>query len=60
MAKKKAAKATAAAVLTLRDVDQMSPEGRKDIAAWLRRQASHLLRHGDDYASRFRARCLYR
>jgi hypothetical protein len=48
-----------AAVLTIFDADIMTKKGKNDIAQWLRRQASLLLRDGDKYARRFRARYLY-
>jgi hypothetical protein len=50
-----------AAVLTIKRAPAMTKKGRKDIAAWLRRQANMLLRHGDQYSeTRFTARYLYR
>lgn len=51
-----------AAVLTLAEPGNMSPQGRKDIADWLRQQAAHLIKHGDNYTQngKFRARYLYR
>lgn len=49
-----------AAVLTVNHPDVMTPQGRREIAAWLRRQAYMLVRDGDQYASRFTARYLYR
>jgi hypothetical protein len=49
-----------AAVLTIKDGSQMTPEGRRSIAAWLRRQAKFFEKEGDQYADRFRARYLYR
>ena len=50
-----------AAVLTIKEPGRMSKRGRADIAAWLRRQASFLLKHGDRYSdTRFTARYLYR
>jgi len=38
-----------AAVLTLRRAGAWSPRGRRDIAAWLRKQADFLVAHGKDY-----------
>lgn len=52
-------KLKAAAVLTIKDADKMSVEGKKAIAAWLRQQAKDLLKYGEHYSSRFRARYLY-
>lgn len=48
-----------AAVLTIKDADQMDDDGRRNVAGWLRRQAASLEREGSQYASRFRARYLY-
>lgn len=53
-------KTYAAAVLTVRDAQKMTKKGRKDIAAWLRRQAAFLEQHGQEYAKRFTARYHYR
>ena len=49
-----------AAVLTIHHAGDMTSKGRKDIARWLRRQASMLLREAEKYAPRFTARYLYR
>jgi hypothetical protein len=49
-----------AAVLTIKDAGNMTPEGRKEVADWLRQCAKTLVKHGKDYAPRFRARYLYR
>ncbi|BAQ18317.1 hypothetical protein [Methyloceanibacter caenitepidi] len=46
------------AVLTLKHAGEWSPEGRKDVANWLREQAASLEQEGDTYASRYRARYL--
>lgn len=48
-----------AAVLTIKDADQMTDKGRREIATWLRKQANSLVQHGENYADRFRARYLY-
>jgi len=48
-----------AAVLTIKDAADMTPEGRKAIAEWLRRHAQYLVAQGKDYSPRFRARYLY-
>lgn len=49
-----------AAILTVKDAPIMTKRGRKQIAAWLRRQAKFLESHGPEFASRFTARYLYR
>lgn len=53
-------KERSAAVLTIKDADQMTKRGRRDIADWLRKQADFLIEHGDQFSGRFRARYLYR
>ena len=56
-----AAKEKSAAILTIKEPGTMSKRGWKDIAAWLRRQATFFLRYGDKYSeTRFTARYLYR
>lgn len=55
MAKKKAA-----AIVTIRRADQMTPKGRRAVAAWLRQQAGFLVRYGPQFSARFTARYLYR
>lgn len=49
-----------AVILTVKDAQIMTPEGKKEIARWLRRQAKMLEQHGNEYATRFTARYLYR
>ena len=50
-----------AAIVTLRRVPAMSAKGRRQIAAWLRRQAEMLVAEGKDYTeSTFTARYLYK
>lgn len=49
-----------AAVLTIHNADNMTSEGRHEIAKWLRRQASFLVREGDNMSDRFRARYMFR
>lgn len=45
-----------AATLIIHGPGKMSARGRRDIVAWLRRQADHLARDGKDYTvGRFRA-----
>ena len=55
-------KEKAAAVLSIDRPGTMTTRGRKDIVAWLRRQATHLARHGGQYCDKgwFRARYLYK
>lgn len=48
-----------AAVLTLREVPKMTNSGRRQIAAWLRRQADDLVKLGDQYGPVLRARYIY-
>lgn len=48
-----------AAILTIRDAAEMTEEGRKEIARWLRRQTNLLLKHNTELASRYTARYLY-
>ena len=38
-----------AAILTIKDADTMSPEGRKAIADWLRGRATNLIKFGRGY-----------
>ncbi len=54
------AKEQTAAVLTIYKAPKMSPQGRKDIAEWLRRQAKALIKDGKLYTpTRFTARYIY-
>lgn len=46
----------AVAVITIKDAGEMTADGRKVIADWIRRQADDLERDGPEYAGRFRAR----
>lgn len=46
-------------LLTLKDYDNYSSKGRRDIAAWLRRHAKFLEQHGNQYSKRFTGRYLY-
>lgn len=56
-----ATKDKCAAVVTIHGPGRMSKRGRADIAAWLRRQATFLLKYGTEYSdTRFTARYLYR
>ena len=49
------------AIVTIKKPGMMTPKGRKEIAAWLRRQAANLLKYGKDYndTGAFRARYFY-
>ena len=50
-----------AAILTIFAAPDMTQRGRKQIAAWLRRQADTLLKEGKNYTpNRYTARYLYR
>ena len=49
-----------AAVLTIKDAPRMSPKGRREVAAWLRRHADMLVEEGKNYSKRFTGRYLYR
>jgi hypothetical protein len=53
-------KEKSAAIVTIKDAPKMSRKGRKDIASWLRRQATFLEKHADQFAGRFTARYIYR
>lgn len=44
------------ATLTVLGADEMTEAGRKALAAWLRSQADAIVKEGDRYAARFRAR----
>ena len=57
--KKTKPKYKSAAVVTIRGALDMTPDGRKAIATWLRKQATNLVKHGKDYAGGFQARYLY-
>lgn len=46
------------AVLTVHDAAEMMPQGRRDVADWLRRMAKDLVKYGDDLSGVFRARYL--
>lgn len=48
-----------AATLTIHRAGDMTPKGRKDIAAWLRHCAVSLLKHGADYSKRVTASYRY-
>jgi len=48
-----------AAILTIKDVPNMSEKGKKDITDWLRWQVEMLIKEGNNYAKNFTARYLY-
>jgi hypothetical protein len=60
--RRKSVKAThkSAAIVTIHDASGMTAKGRRQIAAWLRRQADFVEKDGKALASRFTARYLYR
>ena len=55
-------KTRSAACLSIDRPGAMTKQGRQRIVTWMRRQAKHLLDHGDAYCDkgRFTARYLYR
>lgn len=48
--------AESVATLTLRGMGDFTKESRKKIAGWLREQAKAVIKEGDNYAKRYRAR----
>jgi hypothetical protein len=52
-------KTKAAAVLTIRNAADMTPEGRADIVRWLDRQKRFFLKHYKELSPTFRARYVY-
>ena len=52
-------KEKSAAIVTIKDAPNMTKRGRKQIAAWLRRQAGFLENHADKLSRRFTARYFY-
>jgi type II secretory pathway component PulL len=44
------------AVLKVSGADEMTPEKRREVAQWLRRQADSLEREGEKYDGKFTAR----
>lgn len=46
------------ATLTIHRASDMSPQGRKDIAAWLRECAKSLIKDGKNYSKKFTAKYL--
>jgi hypothetical protein len=55
-----AKKEQSAAIVTIKRASEMTPKGRRDIARWLRRQASFLEKYAKQLSPRFTARYLYR
>ena len=55
-------KEVSAAILTIKKPGNMTPEGRKAIAAWLKKEAFHLLKYGAEYTSikKYTASYLYK
>lgn len=49
-----------AAIVTIKDAPSMTRKWRKDIAAWLRRQAQFLEQHGQEFSHRFTGRYIYK
>ena len=56
MAKKPKPSKPAVAVLTLRGVPSMHADTRADMATWIRKQATQLIKHGVDYSPGFHGR----
>ena len=49
-----------AARISIESPGKMTAKGRRDIVAWLRRHAAHLLKHGGQYTEgRFTGRFFY-
>lgn len=48
-----------AAVVTIRNADKMTKKGRAEVATWLRRHASDLVKYGANYDGNFRGRYRY-
>jgi hypothetical protein len=45
-----------AAIVTIKNASDMTPEGRVAIAQWLREQANYLIEHGSEYSKK----CIFR
>ncbi len=52
-------KEKSAAILTVFNAPNMTPKGRRQIVAWLKRQTSFLEKYPDQLARRWTARYLY-
>jgi hypothetical protein len=50
----------AAAIVTIHKAANMTPEGKREIAAWLKKQAGFLLKNADKMSLRYTARYLYK
>ena len=48
-----------AATLTVHQAGDMSKEGRKAIAEWLRLQAKSIIKDGEKYSKRYTAKYMY-
>lgn len=57
--KKSPAKTRSAATVVIRDAENMTPKGRRQVAAWLKRQAGFLLKYHKALSPRFTARYMY-
>lgn len=56
------AKEKSAAILTVYDISDMSPKGRRDIINWLKKQISNIEKHHEKpgFAKRYTARYIYK
>ncbi len=52
-------KEKSAAILTIKEAHNMTEQGRKEIAKWIRDQADSLEQHGENYSKKFTGRYLY-
>jgi hypothetical protein len=52
-------KCKAAAIITIHRPADMSPSGRRAVAAWIKKQATFLLKYSKELSPRFTARYLY-
>lgn len=59
MKSKPKTKYKAAATLTIHGIPDMTENGRREVAAWLRKRATELVKHPETFAKTFRARYLY-
>lgn len=50
---------SSAAIVTIYRAGEMTPQGRHNVAAWLRRHAHWLVKSGRLYSKRFTGRYLY-
>lgn len=53
-------KEKAAAIVTIFHASDMTSKGKREVAAWLRRQAKLLEQHAKELAGRYTARYLYK